>query len=167
MALTWQRSFFADSNYAVGGFWLSAIPNGQTYRRVRWSWGFTAITPTTVDMVSVTFAPMTMGLVTTYGTGTETPPNARSASSDQAPPTRRWIWWETRQPVVSAIDADADVVAWRDSGPQEEVDTKVNVLAVGAPAGQTLNLWASWAASYNPFAAPEVTVWVSAAVLYG
>jgi hypothetical protein len=109
---------------------------------------------------------LTFGLVTTIGNGTEAVPNALSASGDAAPPTQRWLWWETRQPVAVAIDQAAGVMSWRDSGPQEAVDAKAQVLATGIPGGDTLNLWASWAGQYAWESSGHVVIWVSTAVLF-
>jgi hypothetical protein len=108
-----------------------------------------------------------MGLVTTYGNGTETPPDPVAAPADAAPPTLRWIWWEVRAPVVTAVDAAAGVVTWTDSGPQERVDAQAQVKAVGVPAGDTLNLWASWRGYGSWDASGAVAIWVGASVLYG
>lgn len=110
--------------------------------------------------------PFAMGLVTTIGNGTETPPSPVISSGDAAPPTQRWIWWENRAPVVSAIDAGAGVMAWKDSGPDSPVDVKVNVLATGIPGGDTLNLWASWAGFGGWDPAGYVGIWVATSVLY-
>lgn len=147
--------------------WMAAIPSGQTLRRVRFSWGFAGITAIETDLPNQIYDVVTLGLVTTIGNGSETPPNALTASGDAAPPTRRWLWWETRQPVISAIDYAAGVIAWRDSGPQESVDVRSQVLATGIPAGETLNLWGSFATSYDWDSSGAVTIWLSTSVLYG
>jgi hypothetical protein len=163
---TWNRSFQAQTNYDLGTVLLCSIPSGSTYRRVRFSWGFVAATPTLVDIENITFAIITLGLVTTIGNGSETVPNAVTAAHDAAPPTQRWIWWESRVPVVSAMSNAAGMIVWRDSGPQEPTDTRSQVLATGIPGGDSLNLWASWAAGYDPWVTAPAMVWVSASVLY-
>lgn len=145
---------------------MCAIPSGSTYRRVRFSWGFAGTTPAITDMGNMAYNLLTMGLVTTIGDGTETPPNPVTASGDASPPTERWVWWESRQPVVCGLDELAGVAAWRDSGPQEAVDVKTQVLATGIPGGDTLNLWASWAADNDWDTEGAVTVWVSTSVLF-
>lgn len=108
---------------------------------------------------------MIMGLVTTIGNGTEAVPDAFSQSGDVAPPTQRWIWWETRAAVPIAIDNASNVITWTDSGAQEPVDVKVNVLATGIPGGDTLNLWARWSAGTWDTSG-NATVWLSTSVLY-
>lgn len=146
---------------------MCAIPSGSTYRRVRWSWGFSGDTADTVDMSLIRSNFLVMGLVTTIGNGGEAVPTPVSTPNDVAPPTQRWLWWEPRQPVATAVDHAAGVITWRDSGVQEIPDVKVNVLATGIPAGDTLNLWASWQAetsSWDPSGAADV--WVGTSVLY-
>lgn len=107
-----------------------------------------------------------MSLCTTIGNGSETPPNPITTSADVLPPTQRFIWWESRTAVVTAIDKGSNIISWRDSGNQEIVDSKVNVLATGIPAGDTLNLWASWGTGGGWDASGNVAFWLGTAVLY-
>jgi len=167
MGYTWYRTTYTNSLYDVGFRWMCAIPAGSSYRRVRWSWGFGGDTADTVDLDSIRSNFLTFGLVTTIGDGSESIPEAITNSGDAAPPTQRWVWWETRQPVVTAVDHAAGVVTWRDSGPQEIPDVKVNVLATGIPGGDTLNLWASWQSSAGSWdASGTVAIWLATSVLY-
>lgn len=167
MGYTWYRTNQIGVSYDLGFLWMCAIPSGSSYRRVRWSWGFSADSATTVDMQAIGFNVLAAGLVTTIGNGGEAVPHARTASGDAAPPTERWVWWETRQPVVSAIDQAAGVIAWRDSGAQEIPDVKVNVLATGIPPGDTLNLWFSWESLTGAWdLTGTATIWVSTSVLF-
>jgi hypothetical protein len=138
-----------------------------TYRRIRWSWGFAGVTSDTVDVESIMANTLVVGLVTTVGDGSETPPNPATASGDAAPPTERWLWWEIRQPVVTAVDHAAGMITWRDSGPQEIPDVKSQVLATGLPPGDFVNLWFRWQST--PFvawdASGQACVWVGASIL--
>lgn len=165
---TWFRTGIADGVYDAGWTLLAQIPNGSTYLRMRWSWGFAGVTADTVDIASVMANTLVVGLVTTIGDGTETPPNPATASGDAAPPTQRWLWWEIRQPVATAIDHAAGVIAWRDSGQNEITDVRSQVLAVGVSPSQRLNLWFRWQST--PFIAwdssGEAFVWVGSSVLY-
>lgn len=147
---------------------MCAIANGSTYRRVRWSWGFAGVTADVVDISGIIANPLTVGLVTTFGNGTETPPNPVTASGDAAPPTLRWLWWEQRQPIPIAVDHNAGIITWRDSGAQEIPDVKSQVLATGAPAGDTLNLWFSIASATGGSwdASGSVRIWVATSVLF-
>ena len=144
---------------------MASIPAGLTISRIRFSWGFYIDTPALDDMSNVAFNTMVLGLVTTVGNGSETVPNPRLNPGDAAPPTQRWLWWETRNPVVTAVSEGANVITWRDSGPQEPTDAKGQVLATGIPSGDTLNLWASWAAAYGPDANSTHVVWAGASIL--
>lgn len=144
---------------------MHAIPAGQTLLRIRFSWGFYLDSPTLTDMQNIAFNLVNWGLVTTVGNGTETPPDANTGTADVAPPTQRWLWWETRQPIPTAIDSGADVISWRDSGPQEEQDARGQVLATGIPAGDTLNVWASWSGQYGLPSDSNLCIWTSASML--
>lgn len=144
---------------------MHAIPAGQTYERIRFSWGFYLDTPALTDMQNVAFNVVNWGLVTTIGNGSETPPNPNTASGDAAPPTQRWLWWETRQPIPTAIDEAANVISWRDGGVQSPNDARGAVLAAGIPAGDTLNLWASWSGQYGLPDDTNVVVWMGASIL--
>lgn len=165
MATSWRRVYISSTDWINGTFWMHAIPAGQTLLRIRFSWGFYLDTPVVTDMQNVAFNLLNWGLVTTVGNGSETPPNANSSTGDAAPPTQRWLWWETRQPLVTAIDESAGVIAWRDSGPQDRQDARGQVLATGLPAGDTLNVWASWSGQYGLPSDTNFCVWTSASML--
>lgn len=165
MAGQWIRGSNAAASWTSGTWLIASVPAGLTISRIRFGWGFYMDTPTTDDMQNQAFDLMIWGLVTTIGNGTETVPNPRTSPGDAAPPTQRWLWWEVRAPVVSSIDNNANVVAWRDSGPQEPTDARGQVLATGIPAGDTLNLWASWSGAYNPDIDHNTVIWSSASVL--
>jgi hypothetical protein len=167
MGYTWYRTTYTDPAYSLGTLWMCAIPNGSTYRRVRWFWGFGGDTADTTDYSAVRQNFLTMGMVTTIGDGSESVPQAIANSADADPPTQRWLWWESRQPVITAVDHAAGVVTWRDSGVQEVPDVKTQVLATGIPGGDTLNLWLSWqsnAGDWDP--SGSVDIYVATAVLY-
>lgn len=108
---------------------------------------------------------VTFGLATTIGNGAETRPNARSQSANQAPPTQRWIYWETRAPVVTAIDDAAGVITYKDSGTGELSQTEGEVLATGLPGGDTLNLSSCWASAAAFDSSVNATIWVSLSIL--
>jgi hypothetical protein len=124
-----------------------------------------ALTSVDIDFGPVFANIITLGLVTTVGDGTETPPNARSQSADQVPPTQRWVYWETRSMRPTDLDVTTGSVGWVDTGSSEQTSTKGQVLATGIPGGDTLNLWASWAAP-GPWDASGVSsLWVGASIL--
>lgn len=163
---TWVRVPNNAKFYDRGWFLQAAIAPGLTYRRIRWSWGFTGTTSDTADMNAVTENYQIVGLVTTIGDGTEVPPSPRTSSGDAAPPTERWLWWEQRQPVAIAIDHAAGVVSWRDSGAQEVPDVKSAVLATGIPGGDSLNLWFSWESTLGAWdSTGQQQIWVATSVL--
>lgn len=166
MSLTWVRSHFRSQFYNEGWILLGQIPNGQKYVRIRWSWGFAGFTNVTTDLAATARNIQTAGLVTTIGTGAETPPHPIDTPNDVAPPTQRWLWWEQRQPVALSVDSGSDTVSWRDSAVQEVPDVQTQVLATAIPGGQFLNLWFSWQ-SYdgNWDASGQQQIWVAASVL--
>lgn len=161
MTYTWRRQVFTSSNYLSSAVWLDARSAGVKYVRARFRWGFYGDTAITTDYVSVASNLSVFGLCTTIGDGTETPPNPLTHGADVDPPTQRWIYWEARAPVVTAIDNGAGVTTWRDSGATEETDVKVQVLATGLPPGDTLNLWAVWAAPAGWDASGTAALWLS------
>lgn len=167
MGYNWYRVLNHAPHYDVGWLWQCAIANGSTYRRIRWSWGFSGHTADTVDVQAIQSNLVVAGLCTTIGNGTEVPPEPIAHSGDVAPPTQRWLWWETRQPIVTAVDHEAGLITWRDSGAQEIPDVQVPVLATGIPGGQSLNLWFSWQSTGGAWdQSGNLQLWVSTATLY-
>lgn len=162
---SWRRNTFTSTNMGPAFNWEDAISAGDSYMRVHLRWGFHLDAPDTTDIESICSNLVTLGLVTTIGNGSETRPNARSGSGDAAPPTQRWIFWETRAPVVSAIDHAAGVMTFRDSGSTEPTDTKGQVLATGIPGGDSLNLSSVWASASAFDATINPVIWVSMSIL--
>lgn len=162
---TWRRNTFVGFNMGPAFNWEDAISGGNTYLRVHIRWGFHIDSPVTTDIQNVCSNLVTFGLATTIGNGTEARPNARSGSADVAPPTQRWIFWETRAPVVSSIDNAAGVITYRDSGNGEETQTKGQVLATGLPAGDTLNLSSIWASASTFDPTINTLIWCSLSIL--
>jgi len=167
---TWTRWFSTGSNWTTTAqsVRLNQVPLTLTLNRLRWSWGFAGVTATSVDLVVGQSLLMLAGIVTTIGDGTEVPPNPNAGRNDVAPPTQRWLWWEARVPTVTAIDEAAGTIAWQNSPPQEQVDTRAQVAVPGGlPAGQGLNVWFSFQATANWDASGEARVWVASSLLYG
>lgn len=168
MPYTWFRTGTVSNLWDASWFQLAAIPQGSTYRRIRFTWGFAGVTADVVDVGRITSNTLVAGICSTIGNGSETPPNPAVASGDAAPPTQRWLWWEIRQPIPIAVDHAAGMITWRDSGAQEIPDVKTPVLATGIPLGDTLNLWFRWQST--PFVAWDpsgsANVWIGSSVLY-
>ena len=163
----WNRISQNSPFYDVGWFGQDNINSGDSYRRIRWSWGFSGVTADTVDVGAIMQNTLYAGFVTTIGNGSEVPPNPRTSPVDPAPPTQRWLWWEVRQPVPIAVDHAAGIITWRDSGAQEIPDVKTQVLATGIPGGDHLDLWFSWASEDGTGWDPSGTVriWVASSTL--
>lgn len=162
---TWVRSTGTSADYQVGTNYLLAMDAGVTLLRVHLRWGIVGDTSLDVDYNAIEQNIISFGLVTTVGDGSEAVPNARSQSADQSPPTQRWTYWETRGIKPNYIDASSGSVIWTDTGSSEPTDTKGQVLATGIPGGDTLNLWASWAAPDAWDASGSVAVWFGASIL--
>lgn len=147
---------------------MCLINSGSTYRRVRGYWGFAGVTADTVDVNQITSNPIIAGLVTTIGNGTEVPPDPVNSPSDAAPPTQRWLWWEERQIIPIAVDHAAGIITWRDSGAQEPMDVRTQVLATGIPEGDFLNMWFSWASINHEVWDPSgaFRIWASTSILF-
>ena len=165
MAFTWIRATWTSTDFNLGNTrFYQALP-GQTLVRAHLRWGAYGDTSTAVDMSQIPTNIVTLGIVTTVGTGSETPPNARSASGDADPPTQRWTYWETRSFKPTAISADLGVITWTDTGATEPTDTRGQVLAQDIPDGQYLNIWASWASAYAWDPSGSAVLWGAASIL--
>lgn len=149
MTFVWGRGTNASDIWFANIIPIAALAAGQTLVRCRFRWGFYADTQTTVDLAGVSNNIMSWGIVTTIGNGTETVPNARTNSGDASPPAQRWLYWETRAPVVSSFDQAGNVVTWRDSGATEETQTRGMVKAPNMAPGDQLNVWISYAAPFD------------------
>jgi hypothetical protein len=166
MTDTWTRTVQANLSYTSGTSLIVSVPRGSTLLRVHFGWGFYGDTSSTADLAAVSTNLQVMGLVTTVGNGTETAPNARTASGNASPPTQRWIYWEGRAPKIAAFTSGGMIALWQDSGSQEPVQTKGMVSAKTIPSGDTLNLWASWAAAGTWDATGTAQVWYYASAAY-
>lgn len=163
---SWRRNTFTTINVNDGFNWEDAITAGNSYLRVHIRWGFHIDTPAEYDISTFSQNLVSLGLATTIGNGTEARPDARSGAwPDQAPPTQRWIYWETRAPVVSAVDGASGVITWRDSGATEPTSTKGQVLAAGLGAGDSLNLSSCWASAEAYDTVVNAALWVSLSIL--
>ena len=163
---TWVRTVLADLAWTSGYHQLASVPRGDTLLVVRFGWGFYGDTSSDANLMGVSQNLQVMGLVTTVGTGSETPPNARTQSSNQNPPTGRWIDWEVRAPLIAAYDSAGGLTLWQYSGSQAPVETKGMVSAKTIPAGDTLNLWASCAAAGAWDSSGSVDLWLYASIAY-
>lgn len=161
----WLRGINAEPWGLTQWQGLDSLGAGITLRRVRFRWGFYGDTSPSADLAFAAVNLMTFGIVTTVGNGTETPPNPRTASYDADPPTQRWIYWETRAPVVTAVDSAGGIVTWKDSGSTEETSTRGQVLATGLPEGDNLNVWITTAAAYDWDPSGSAIIWYAWSML--
>lgn len=166
MTASWVRTVAADLDWTAGSGLIASIDQGYTLIRVHFGWGFYGDTSVTTDLQGVSQNLQVMGIVTTVGTGSETVPNARTESFDADPPTQRWIYWEARAPRLAALSGTTELAIWQDSGAQEPVDTKGMVSAKSVPSGETLNVWASWAAAAAWDSTGNVNLWYYASLMY-
>jgi hypothetical protein len=162
---TWIRDTWTAGSYNAGSQLLASIAAGDTLLRVHLRWGIVGDTSIDIDYAFQATNIITLGLCTTVGDGTEHAPNARTQAADQDPPTQRWVYWETRGIRPTYLDTSVGSVGWIDTGSSEPTDTKGQVLATGIPAGQTLNLWASWASAFDWDSSGSVTLWGGASIL--
>lgn len=166
MTTTWVRTVESGLTWISGSNKIAAISPGNTLLRVHFGWGFYGDTSTTADLQGVAQNLQVMGIVTTVGNGTETVPNARTASSDADPPTQRWVFWEARAPKLASHDSAGSLAVWQDSGSQEPVQTRGQVSGKTVASGSFLNVWASWAAAGAWDASGSVNLWFYASLLY-
>lgn len=165
MTYSWRRGTNAVLTWPVGSIWIDAIPNGWSYVRARFRWGMVGDTQAVTDITGTSANLISMGLVTTIGDGTETPPNARSGAGDVDPPTQRWLYLETRALEPIQVVPSSDLIVWRDTGSTEATQSQGQVLATGLPGGDTLNLWFSWAAPVGWDASGQAQVWAGWSIL--
>lgn len=163
---TWVRTIHSSLAWTSGSQILANVPRGSTLIRVHFGWGWEGTTAADAGFVAVASNLQVMGLVTTVGNGSESVPNARTASGDAAPPTQRWVYWEGRAGTLVQIDPTGTTAFWQDTRAQEPVDTKGMVSGKGIPSGDTLNLWASWAAAGDWPVSGTVDLWCYASILY-
>lgn len=161
----WHRGVGVSSDYQVGQGLLTSLNSGNTILRCHFRWGIVGDTGLDVDYAGISQNLPSAGIVTTIGNGTETAPNARTLAADQAPPTQRWLFWETRGIRPNYVESAAGVVGWLDTGATEPTDSRGQVLATGLPGGDTLNLWFTWAAPFAWDASGSVIVWWGYSVL--
>ena len=162
---SWLRGINAEPWGLFQWQLLDSLAAGVTLRRIRFRWGFYGDTAVTADLAFAAVNLMTLGFVTTIGDGTETPPNPRTASGDAAPPTERWVYWESRAPVATAVDVAGNLVTWRDSGSTEETSTRGQVLATGLGSSPFLNVWVCTAAPYVWDPSGSAIIWYSWSML--
>lgn len=163
---TWARTIESTLSWSANHVLLASIPQANTLRTIRFSWGFSGYTSQTANIQNATQNIQVLGLVTTVGNGTETPPNPRTAPGNAAPPTERWLWWEPRAPQLLTYSDTADAVWYRDTPLGEPTVMQAMVSAAGIPAGDTLNVWASWAPGSSWDSSGGALLWVGASIGY-
>lgn len=166
LTFTWVRTVQADLAWTAGKSLIVSVPIGKTLMRIHFGWGFYGNSSSQAALTDVSRNIQVMGVVTTVGNGTETVPNPRTASGNAAPPQKRWLYWEGRQPTIAAFDAVGGLALWRDSGAQAPVDIESQVSAAGISVGSTLNVWASWAAGTAWDASGTTELWFYASAAY-
>lgn len=167
IALTWTRTPYSNLSYVGGKQLLYAVPAGLSVARVDLGWGFFGHTQGAADPSAVAVNAMVLGLVTTVGNGTETVPKPVPSAINANPPTQRWIWYEMKTPrVTAAVAGVPNLLFWAEGDVMEPAATKGQVLNPGGlPAGQTVNLWASWAPMVGAWdASGNAEVWLYAIV---
>lgn len=114
---------------------------------MHFSWGFSAFSSTTDNLMNLSQSVVGFGINTLIGNGSETPRYPLDNPLNFAPPTQRWLWWEVRAPKILSFDSAGGTVWWGDSARPEADDSRAQVTATGLGAGQNLDVWATWQAS--------------------
>jgi hypothetical protein len=81
------------------------------------------------------------GLVTTIGTGGETPPSPIVNPGDASPPAQRWLYNASFAMTLTDLSGTAQTHYLTSPKQFVNVETEGQVLAPAMPAGSTLNLW--------------------------
>lgn len=147
MATTlWYRQPYSPLNWSTSqqAQLLCKLSAGQSVLTLWFEWGLSGATSTNVDVVRQQTNWCSAGIVTTIGPGTETPPDPVTESGNQDPPAQRWLWWETRFPLVTVWDATNEIAVWKGTEPQHPIHGEGMVLAPTMSEGDTLNVWFTW-----------------------
>lgn len=166
MAFNWVRTVEGQLTFESGTSLIANIPRGDTLRALRFGWGFYGYSSQTANIESVLATIQVLGLVTTVGNGSESVPNPRTSPGNADPPTQRWLWWEARSPMIETYSDSADAVWYRDTPRTEATLVESMVSAKTIPSGDTLNLWASWAAASAWDGSGSAQLWYWASVGY-
>jgi hypothetical protein len=142
------------------------LNSGQTIERCHLTWGFGGSTSTLLIPTATQGNLAALGLVTTIGNGLESPPDPISAPNNAAPPSRRWIYWSARAPVIAAWDTANYTAIWTSSPAEEDSSTKGQVLApTGMGTGNTLNLQMTWRSFATWDGSGQAVLWFACSVL--
>jgi hypothetical protein len=163
---SWVRTVQGELTFESGTSLIASIPRGDTLRALRFGWGFYGVAQQTADIGGVLATIQVFGLVTTVGNGSESVPNPRTDPGNADPPTERWLWWEARSPQIMSYSDAADAVWFRDTPRGEPTLVQSMVSAKTIAEGDTLNLWASWAAASGWDATGFADMWYWASVGY-
>lgn len=144
---------------------MGQVPRGNTLLRIRFGWGFIGSTSTLSSLYLTAENAQVFGIVTVAGNGSETPPDPRTSPGDPSPPLSRWLWWEARVPTVQAWDGASQTAIWHDS-PRSEADDARGQVSASVPAGDSLDIWASWAPAFGWDDTGTANVWFWASILY-
>lgn len=129
------------------------LNSGQSIIRTIFSWGFGGYTIVSLAPTSMQGNVMTLGVCTTIGNGTETPPDPVTHGANVADPSQRWVYWSVRAPTCVSFDVAGNTAIWQSSPQEDDGDSKAQVLAPsGMGSGNTLNQWVTWqpTAAWDP-----------------
>lgn len=145
MGTLWSRVWATNLQWDVGQVLLAVLNPGQTIVRCHFGFRWSGFTSTEQDLSALMEDFMAAGIVTVASTSGSTAPNALTGADDQNPPLERWLWWGTTQLQPRTWDAmSPGVSTWSTDITQLIGDSQGQVKA-NVAAGQTLNVYASYA----------------------
>lgn len=151
MTTTWVRSWTQVNTLVQSDVLVASIPLGGTLLRARYGWRCLAATSTLYSAADIMDTQIAIGMLTGFPAGSYAVPNVLTSPGDVAPPTERYLWWETRGLRQRTWGAEFDdVVTYEDTGPVEATDTHSQVKA-SVPAGDQLGVYLAWCPSRTDF----------------
>jgi hypothetical protein len=138
---TWVRTQFYNKPLSATGITLCTITPGNTLSRIHFGWGISGYSQISENPQNVMNAGVVLGLISMIGA--TPPPSPISSPTDPSRPQSRWLWIETRHPVINAIRGGSDIAIWSDSPRSSPTDTKAQVANPNG-SGHNLVVYASY-----------------------
>lgn len=149
MTTQWVRTWITAKPWAVDQMIICHIPSGSTLERCHFGIRWQGVTSTGQDFTILSEDFMAYGVVTQTSAHGATAPNALTALGNAAPPLERWLYWRTTTMQPSAFGQNHDDLwTWSTGETGLIADTHGEVKA-NVPAGQTLDVYLTWAPWVN------------------
>lgn len=167
MTDVWIRNQVHSLDWGQASFLLASVPNGLTLLRIHFQWGLWGVTSADEPTGSTATQLAAFGIATQSDTAGTTPPSPYSHPDDVDAPLARWVYYESRFPIImGSRPGKPGTVQWRDSGQGGPLSTKGMVNA-SVGVGHVLNVYASWDTAAAWATSGQAQYWLWSSVLYG